>query len=164
MLKQWIQDYITIQIQARLRTMWEVFNITFLGLNSYLLLYHRSTFDTGLRHVILFGAVFYAIILLVQLIRYWHKSAWIGAFRTTKNVFRLIYTAFYLTGIMINVCAVPMGRQSIHLLVWYGIQFCWAILWGTNCFWLGKATKAVYHAISERKSKKAESSTGNSCM
>jgi len=164
MLKQWAYDRIPPQIQARLRTIWEVFNVAFLGLNGYLLLYHRSAFDTGLRHVILSGAVFYALILLIQLIRYWRKPEWLGAFRTTKKVFRLIYTAFYLTGIMINVCAMPMGRQSTGLLLWYGIQFCWAVLWGTNCFWLSKATKAVYRVILEKKSQKTAPADGNCCM
>ena len=164
MLKQWASDHITPQIQARLHTMWEVFNIAFLGLNSYLLLYHHSAFDTGLRHVILSGAGLYAIILLVQLIRYWRKPEWLGAFQTTKKVFRSIYTALYLTGIMINVCALPMGRQSTGLLLWYGIQFCWAVLWGTNCFWLGKATKAVYRMILENKSQKTAPAAENRCL
>lgn len=43
--------------------------------------------------------------LLVQMVRFVHRPARMRAFDLMRKVFRLLCTALYITGIMIDVCS-----------------------------------------------------------
>ena len=129
-----------------LYALWDIFSIGVLGLNSFILLYHRYGQHNGMDYVICSGAAGYAIVFLVQAIwlrgkpRERHRTA-----RQIKSAFRLIYTAFYLTAIMLDVIEsasikAPGYEQQLSF---YGILFLGVGLWGTNCLWLGKAVSTV---------------------
>lgn len=143
-----LSDWLRLH-SGRLRVLWDGFSIGVLGLNSFILLYYRYGQHNGMDYVIISGAVGYAAILFAQAI--WlrakpskrHKTA-----HRIKSVFRLIYTAMYLTAIMLEVIessAAKAPGYEKHLM-FYGIVFLGVGLWGTNCLWLGKVlTRFLKH-------------------
>lgn len=58
-----------------------------------------------------------------------------------RKVFRLLCTALYITGIMIDVCSLDSVQQTGPLVAWYDVQLVWAALWGTNCLWPGNTIR-----------------------
>lgn len=134
---------------GHLHMLWDGFSIGVLGLNSFILLYYRYGQHNGMDYVIISGAVGYAAILFAQSI--WlrakpskrHKTA-----HRIKSVFRLIYTAMYLTAIMLEVIEISAAKAPGYEqhLIFYGIVFLGVGLWGTNCLWLGKVlTRFLKH-------------------
>lgn len=79
--------------------------------------------------------------LLVQMVRFVHRPARMRAFDLMRKVFRLLCTALYITGIMIDVCSLDSVQQTGPLVAWYGVQLVWAALWGTNCLWPGNTIR-----------------------
>lgn len=123
--------------QRALRLAWQGFGIGVIGLNSYLMLLNRTT-DIGLKKVVLFGLLAYAAVfcfLTVWLRREPHRRRRIA--QQIKTLFRLIYTALYLTTVMLDVLAItarPDGGGR-WMLVYYGWLFLGMGVWGTNCLW-----------------------------
>ena len=70
----------------------------------------------------------------------------------TKKVFRLIYTAVYLTSIMMNIIVASETANHVLPMVYYGWIFIWTTLWGTNCLWIHKAISIVSRLCTGRKS------------
>lgn len=50
----------------------------------------------------------------------------------------MIYTALYLTSLMIDIITVSSEPDSEWRMVWYGLSFLYVCAWGTNFLWLGK--------------------------
>lgn len=124
-----------------LRMLWDGFSVGVLGLNSFILLYYRYGQHNGMDYVIISGAVGYTSILFVQAI--WLRTKPKERHQTAhriKSVFRLIYTAMYLTAIMLEVIELSASKAPGYErhLMFYGIFFLGVGLWGTNCLWLGK--------------------------
>lgn len=128
--------------QKPLRLAWDVLNLGVIGLNSFILLYFKCGYGDGMNQVVCFGGTAYAFVLLVQtlFLRKMPEKRQKAVYQT-KKIFRLIYTALYLTVIMLNVISVTevsTEGQEV-LLSYYGVLFIWVSLWGTNCLWLRRA-------------------------
>ena len=101
------------------------------------------------------GAAGYAMTLLVQMVRFVHCPARMRAFDLMRKVFRLLCTALYITGIMIDVCSLDSVQQTGPLVAWYDVQLVWAALWGTNCLWPGNTIRqrlSAHGTAPQRKS------------
>lgn len=127
--------------QQLFRTVWNVLNIGIVSVNSFILLLYKSMNKTDMEYVIGTGAAIYILVLLVQTVLYRKSPAKQHALiYRTKNIFRLIYTALYLTVIMLDVITVTAqsdyGNEAA--LSYYGFLFIWVGLWGTNCLWWRK--------------------------
>lgn len=143
-----------VKYQQLFRTAWDALNIGVISVNSFILLLYRNTNKTGMEYVICAGATIYILILLAQTILFrkspvkQHELLY-----QTKNAFRLIYTAFYLTVIMLDVIAVTAqtdyGNEKI--LSYYGFLFIWVSLWGTNFLWLRKVAKRIKEVLKDKK-------------
>lgn len=131
-----VQFRLTPEKRRRLQYGWEFLNFGVLGLNSFVLLYLHSA-RSSVQAIICAGMTGYALVLLLQifLCRGRPRPRRLELFRRTKKVFRLVYTAIYLTTIMLDIFAVSQRPDAAPLLACYGALFCWVILWGTNCFW-----------------------------
>lgn len=134
---------------GQLRVLWDGFSIGVLGLNSFILLYYRYGQHNGMDYVIISAAVGYAAILFMQAL--WFRTKPRERYQTAhriKSIFRLIYTAIYLTAIMLEVIEISAAKvpgYEKHLM-FYGIVFLGVGLWGTNCLWLGKVlTRFLKH-------------------
>ena len=135
-LPKQVSSRLTPEMRRKLQYGWEFLNFGVLGLNSFVLLYLHSA-RSSIQAVICAGMAGYALVLLLQVLlcRSRPRPRRLALFRLTKKVFRLIYTAIYLTAIMLDIFAVSQRPDAAPLLVYYGVLFCWVILWGTNCFW-----------------------------
>lgn len=136
----------------RLLSVWDGCNIGVLGLSSYLLLYLRGTADPGLKHVICWGAVGYILTLAVQAAVLRGCTGRLQAMRTTRTVFRLLYTALYLTALMIDIFALSGQPDTAGQMTWQGALCLWACIWGTRCLWLGRAVGAVRRRLQVKRS------------
>ena len=131
-----VQSRLTPEMRRKFQYGWEFLNFGVLGLNSFVLLYLHSA-RSSIQAVVCAGMAGYALVLLLQifLCRSRPHPRRLELFRRTKKVFRLLYTAIYLTAIMLDIFAVSQRPDAAPLLACYGVLFCWVILWGTNCFW-----------------------------
>lgn len=127
---------LTPEVRRTFQYGWEALNFGVLGLNSFVMLY-LHTARASIRAVICAGIAGYALVFPLQAIlcRRRPRSRRLERFRLTKKVFRLVYTAIYLTAIMLDILAVPRRPDAVPLLVYYSVLAVWVILWGTNCFW-----------------------------
>ncbi len=145
--------------QGAFRLSWDVLNIGVIGLNSFIFLLYKSSGYEGLDTVICFGAAAYALILLGQAVFFRRQSAKRQeAVYQTKRIFRLIYTALYLTKIMLDVIRITAqpAKGQEGLLAYYGFLFIWVSLWGTNCLWMQKALGWIRVLWENRCRKKEE--------
>lgn len=134
------------------RLLWQGCSIGIFGLNSFLILFHRSAHDS-MRQVVLFALIAYITVFLAQTIRLRsrharrHRVAW-----RTRTVFRLIYTALYLTAVMLDVLSATAqpGGADPWLLAYYGWLFFGMLLWGTSCLWGGRALRGLKAALRKR--------------
>ena len=131
-----VQTRLTPEMRRKLQYGWEFLNFGVLGLNSFVLLYLHSA-RSSIQAVICAGMAGYALVLLLQVLlcRSYPRLRRLERFQLTKKVFRLVYTAIYLTAIMLDILAVSQRPGATPLLAYYGVLFGWVILWGTNCFW-----------------------------
>lgn len=129
------------------------FSFGIVGLNSFVLLYYHSE-QEDFQKVVLAGAVSYAVVLFLQTIFYRHTpERRVRILRLTKKVFRLIYTAVYLTSIMMNIIVASETLTPALPMVYYSCFFVWTMLWGTNCLWLRKVIPILSHLHASRNPK-----------
>lgn len=135
-LLEGVQKRLTPETRRKFQYGWEILNFGILGLNSFVLLYLHSA-RSSIQAVICVGMAGYALVMLLQavLCRRRPRPRRLELFRLTKRVFRLVYTAIYLTAIMLDVFAVSRQPDAAPMLACYGALFGWVVLWGTNCFW-----------------------------
>lgn len=124
--------------QRELLLLWDIFMFSVVGLNSFILLLHRHREHSSLKYVICAGAVAYLFVLLFQTIYLRQKANRRHIFLTTKRIFRLIYTAIYLTAIMLDILAIAEMPGKEYQISYNGFLFIWVALWGTNFLWLGQ--------------------------
>ena len=131
-----VQTRLTPEMRRKLQYGWELLNFGVLGLNSFVLLYLHSA-RSSIQAVICAGMVGYVLVLLLQILlcRNRPHSRRLELFQLTKKMFRLVYTAIYLTATMLDILAVSRRPDAAPLLACYGLLFGWIILWGTNGFW-----------------------------
>ena len=111
-----VQTRLTPEIRRKLQYGWEFLNFGVLGLNSFVLLYLHSA-RSSIQAVICAGMAGYALVMLLQalLCRSRPRPRRLELFRLTKKVFRLVYTAIYLTAIMLDIFAVKQNRHPPQL-------------------------------------------------
>ena len=131
-----VQTRLTPEIRRKLQYGWEFLNFGVLGLNSFVLLYLHSA-RSSIQAVICAGMAGYALVMLLQalLCRSRPRPRRLELFRLTKKVFRLVYTAIYLTAIMLDIFLAAHRPDAAPLLVFHCMSFVWVALWGTNGFW-----------------------------
>ena len=116
--------------------LWDVFMFAVVGLNSFILLLRKHGTDHGLNVVIFTGTAAYLVILTVQTVLLRRAPNRRPVLHFTKKIFRLIYTALYLTAIMMDILALG-GAPGTELQMSYnGFLFIWVSLWGTNFLWI----------------------------
>ena len=136
----------------RFQRVWEWFSFGVLGLNSFIMLYYRST-QGAIQYVVCAGAVGYALVLFFQTVLYRHSpDQGMRILKVTRKVFRLIYTAIYLTSIMMNIIVASQMSNGVPLMIYYGWSFIWVTIWGTNCLWGGNAYRFLMSYIRRIKS------------
>ena len=121
--------------QAPLILVRDMFLFSVVGLNSFIMLLRRSGIDRGLKHVVCVGTVAYFVVLIYQavfLIRYkrLHRTL-----PHVRRIFRLLYTALYLTATMMDILLLESRPENRPLFVYHGVLFIWTALWGTNVLW-----------------------------
>ena len=117
---------------------WDIFIFAVVGLNSFILLIYRNQEHFELKYVICAGAAAYFFVLLIQTCCLLNHEKRHKTLVTTKKVFRLIYTAIYLTSILLDVISLAEKAGSELILAYDGILFIWVSLWGTNCLWINQ--------------------------
>ena len=115
--------------------LWDILTFGVVGVNSFILLLYKHSVRSKLKYVICIGAVAYMVILLLQAILLRKHPDRRRRLTTTKRVFRLIYTALYLTAIMMDILAATLPGSELQLA--YNIcLFVFVSLWGTNFLWI----------------------------
>ena len=156
------------RLRKILRLLWDILNIGIIGLNSFLILLYRYGDSYKMKYVICFACVAYIVVFCIQAVVL--KSTPDKRQRTvyqTRRIFRLIYTALYLTVIMLEVLAVTSQptTETNRQLAYYGVMFLWTGMWGTNFLWLRKAGRKVKdtmsHVCSETKYNVGENRKGD---
>lgn len=133
----------TPELQTRFKKLWEWISFGVLGLNSFIMLYFHSI-NSEIRYVVCAGALGYTVALSFQTFLFRRcPQRRMYLIKLSKKIFRLIYTAIYLTAIMLNIIAVSQTSNNIPGMVYYGWLFVWAAVWGTNCLWRRKALQIV---------------------
>lgn len=146
-----LPDRLPPAVRNRIRRVWEWLSFGVLGLNSFIMLYFHSA-QGGIRYVVCAGAAGYALVLFLQTILYRHRpSRRMQVVKLSRKVFRLIYTAVYLTSVMLNIIAASQLPNKVPLMVYYGWLFIWAAIWGTNCFWGKKAYMIARSIIGQKE-------------
>ena len=128
----------TPEMRSTLRAVWEGFNIGILGLNSFILIYLHEQSNEEIKYVICSAALAYALVFLSETILLRDRPQKLMIVRKTKKIFRLIYTAIYLTVIMLEIIVVAELPNPARIMAYYGAMFIWVAVWGTNCLWLGR--------------------------
>ncbi|HJD20344.1 MAG TPA: hypothetical protein H9915_00835 [Candidatus Gemmiger faecigallinarum] len=104
---------------------WQGLSIGVIGLNSYLMLLNRTA-NIGLKKVVWFGLFAYtaAFCILTFWLRREPGRRQHIALRI-KAAFRLLYTALYLTAVMLDVLAITAQPDvgDRWMLVYYGCLF-----------------------------------------
>lgn len=126
--------------------LWDVFMFAVVGLNSFILLLHRHGTNLGLRYVICTGTVAYLFVLAIQTVMLRKAANRRSILFFTKKIFRLIYTAIYLTAIMIDIISLGGAPGTEWQMSYNGFLFIWTVLWGTNFLWI----RQVYLFIRKR--------------
>lgn len=146
----------TPEMRSILRTIWEGFNIGILGLNSFILIYLHEQSNEEIKYVICSAALAYALVFLVETILLRGNPQKLVIVRKTKKIFRLIYTAIYLTVIMLEIIVVSELPDPARIMAYYGAMFIWVAVWGTNCLWLGKLQTRLVRLYQENKTEITE--------
>ena len=128
----------------------DIFMFSVIGLNSFILLLHRHREHSGLKYVICAGAVAYLFVLTFQTIFLRKNTNRRHILIFTKKVFRIIYTAIYLTAIMLDVLVIAEIPGKEWQIAYNGFLFIWVALWGTNFLWI----KQIYQFLKKRICKK----------
>lgn len=148
-LAQWTEKR-TPGVLARFKKIWEWISFGVLGLNSFIMLYFHSI-NSEIRYVVCAGALGYTAVLSLQTFLYRHyPKRRLYLIKLSKKVFRLIYTAIYLTAIMLNIIAASQVPNNIPSMVYYGWLFVWAAIWGTNCLWSNILVKKIKHRLAHK--------------
>lgn len=129
--------------RAPLLLIWDIFMFSVVGLNSFILLIHRNREHQGLIYVICAGAAAYLLVLIVQTCFLLNHEKRHKILLVTKKIFRLIYTAIYLTAIMLDVLVLVEIPGTEITLAYNGILFIWVSLWGTNFLWIDQIAKSL---------------------
>ena len=146
-----LPDRLLPAVRNKIRRVWEWLSFGVLGLNSFIMLYYRSAHG-DIQYVVCAGAAGYALVLLFQSVLHRHcPQRRIQIIKLSRKVFRLIYTAVYLTSIMLNIIAASQLPDKVPLMVYYGWLFVWAAIWGTNCFWGKKAYMIARSIIGQKE-------------
>lgn len=136
----------------RFQRVWEWFSVVVLGLNSFILLYHRSTRE-AIQYIVCAGATGYFLVVVFQTILYRHQpESRMRILKLSQKAFRLIYTAIYLTSVMLNILTLSQVPDRMNLMAYYGLTFVWIAAWGTNCFWLNRLTQVLKRLIKRTRS------------
>ena len=116
--------------------LWDVFMFAVVGLNSFILLLHRHGTDLGLRYVICASTVAYLFVLAIQTIMLRKAANRRPILLFTKKIFRLIYTAIYLTAIMMDILSLGGAPETGGQMSYNVFLFIWTALWGSNFLWI----------------------------
>ncbi|WP_133304215.1 hypothetical protein [Ruthenibacterium lactatiformans] len=134
-------------LNQQVKRIWDGFSLGVLGLNSFIMLYHHSV-QGPIQYVVCAGAVGYCLVLCFQSILYRHCPVRrMQILKLSQRAFRLIYTAIYLTSIMLNIIAASQMPDSTTLMAYYGMVFIWAAAWGTKFFWLNRLISVSKRSI-----------------
>lgn len=145
---------------------WDIFMFAVVGLNSFILLLHRSRANQSFSYVVCAGAALYFFVLLGQTILLLRRDDRHERLVATKRVLRLVYTAIYLTSIMLEVIPLSEISGNEPIIAYKGFLFFWAALWGTNFLWLGQVCRrlrAVFAADMTTGQAGAVGKTDGSC-
>lgn len=126
----------TPEVRDNVRTIWKGVNIGILGLNSFLLMFFREQDNKGIKYVICSGAAAYVLVFFMETVIFHNSPQKLTVVRKTEKIFRLIYTAIYLTAIMIDIIEVSEQPNPDRIMAYYGAIFIWVALWGTKCLWI----------------------------
>jgi hypothetical protein len=130
--------------------LWDLLYIGVIGLNSYILLIYNNRQEPELIYVICAAAAIYVVTLILLLIKLRRHKRRREILYSIRKIFRIIYTAVYLTIIMLHI--IRMGsfetisnEQRIALIYNISMFFIIAAI-GTSSFWLKKVIKKVLKA------------------
>lgn len=125
---------ISSETRVKARRAWQAFNLGVLSLNSFIMLQYATTVR-GLAYTVSAAAIGYVVVLLIQSIVLRKRPDKIESMLITRKVFRLLYTALYLTSIMLQVIAASGTADPVGTYRYCGVAFFWVLIWGTNVLW-----------------------------
>lgn len=108
-----------------------------IGIISYISLYFRAEHISGVGMVIIFGGVSYTLVYAVEMMRIREIEQKRKNIIFVKLIFRLVYTAIYLTVIIIDIIKLA-GDSNKWALMINGLLFIWVLIWGTRDFWINR--------------------------
>ena len=142
--------------RAGLLLLWDVVTFAVVGLNSFILLLYKYKANRGLKYVICTGTVAYLLVLLFQAVTLRKHTGRRKILLNTKRIFRLVYTAIYLTAIMIDMLAMAKMPGNEWRLSYNGFLFAWVVLWGTNFLWIGQVYRFARRRLMNLARRKKE--------
>lgn len=147
---QRIQRRLTPAARRMLRYGWEALNFGILGPAGFVMLYLHSA-RSSIQAVVGAGMAGYALALPLQavLCRGYSRLRRLERLRRTKTVFRLIYTAIYLTAILLDILTVSREPGAGPLLACRSVLFGWVCLWGTNGLWGNRLWRRIRPVLAE---------------
>ncbi|MCM1991429.1 hypothetical protein [Oceanirhabdus seepicola] len=129
-----------------LLALWDILIICIIGLNSFILLYLRNQEHSDMYRVIYAFLNAYIVVFVTEIIvlLFFRRNVDLrNVLYFTRKIFRLIYTAVYLTIIMITLIhiedyATPDQMQNV--MIYNSVMFVGISINGTSCIW-GKKLK-----------------------
>lgn len=133
------------RMRPYLTAVWDILSIGVMGISSFVTLFVRNQELTAMAHLIMLALIAYILLLTAEFLflRILKKDRnWRETLRFTRKVFRLIYTAIYLTIIAANLCGtvgLAAAGDATGVLIQNVITFIGVALIGTSCLWKDKA-------------------------
>lgn len=129
--------------RSLLLLVWDVFGFSVVGLSGFLRLLYHNRANHDFQYVICTGAALYLFVLLGQTVLLLRRDDRHEKLVAAKRVLRLIYTAIYLTSIMLEVIPMSQTPGNEPLIAYKGFLFFWAVLWGTNFLWVKQVSRRL---------------------
>lgn len=131
----------------RLIFIWDILYVGVIGVNSFILLVLNNRNEHKLIYVICAMAVLYITVLLTILIKFRKSKQLRKILYSARKIFRIIYTAIYLTIIMLHLIRLGLFntiQDEDKLNVTYNIiSFIFILIVGSSSFWWKKAVNLL---------------------
>lgn len=131
--------------------LWDILYVGFIGVNSYILLIYNNSNEPKMMRVICAMTVAYVTSLITILIKLREDKKLRKILYLTNKIFRLIYTATYLTIIVLHLIRLgsfkTISSFQSGAVIYNIIMFFFIAIIGTSSLWWKKALNAIIKRI-----------------
>ncbi|MBK1810026.1 hypothetical protein JHL18_05130 [Clostridium sp. YIM B02505] len=130
-----------------IRALWDFIYIGVIGLNSYIWLFHNNRNEPKMKYVIVGMAIVYVVTSFLLSVMFRGDKLRRQKIYLVRKIFRLIYTAVYLTIIMLHLInlglfdTIPDGK--VELLIYNIVMFIVIAITGTISLWWKKVLDII---------------------